>query len=292
MCCRLSMADPFINLVVSIHSTITLRLIMNSFAEIATCSHNWTHCTIDFNVMDSHCVVTLLQKYGHLIRELKVRGSVSPCLFPSLPERVRQSCPNLQFVDCFGTLSLFPLGSRTRAFSMTFPSALSVFSTVNRLNTSRNTMYSMNDCVMQQMILPSQTLSDFQYSIWQFEIKNHLQKHTTATFNCMMNGIVVGTFSIQDSTVGGMYSISLLFPLPPQRLALDRGYVSLAIQCSTQLPFGSGYVCISSLGRLSLLKSMDDTKYVDPSVPPFVEGGRLRSISHVFLPVSSKATCV
>ena len=117
----------------------------------------------------------------------------------------------------------------------------------------------------------NQDFSDFQYSVWQFEIKNCLCKGYTASFACDINGMTVGSFTIKDSTVGEFYSISLLFPIPRNYLNLNHGYLNLAIRCSKQLPFGAGSVCVSSHGRFSLLKTRQDMKYINSTVPPFVK---------------------
>ena len=210
-----------------------------------------------------------MRTYGHLIRKLKICGPVLAYPITILSQLISQYCTNLEFVDCFESNGFFLLNSKTTACSLPFPSNSSVFLTGRNMSTADNMMFCLGDCVMQQLMVYDQDLSDFQYSVWQFEIKNCLCMGYTASFSCIINGITVGNFTIKDSTVGKYYSFNLLFPIPRKFLNLNRGYLNLAIRCSKQLPFGAGYVCISSHGRFSLLKARQDTKYINPIVPPF-----------------------
>lgn len=231
--------------------------------------YNWNDCTLDFRFMSSQHIFATLRKYGHLIKSLKIRGSFSACLKERLFLVIKQYCTNLEFVDSFGVPCLFPLSLRTTAFSITFPSCASDYLTV-RDHHDRYLMYSKNDSVVQCMDTHGQDFSAFRRSIWQFEIDNHLRDGFTVTFECMINHVVVGSFTISDASTGSIYAINMMYIVPKSSLFTSSGCITLAIRCATQLPFGAGYARVSSIGRVSFVQCSDDLKRIDSMIPPFV----------------------
>ena len=231
--------------------------------------HNWKNCTLDFGSMRTEHVFATLRRYGHLIQCVHICGSLTVCLRERLYQVMRQYCTNLEYVDSFGIPSFFPLSGKTTAFSITFPSCSSDYMT-GRRDIDRYLMYSKNDCVVQCMDTHGQDLSAYQQSIWQFEISNHLCDGFSASFECVINSVVVGTFTINDASSGSVYAINLLYSIPKSSICLNHGYISLCVRCATQLPFGAGYARISSVGRVSFLQTPSDLKRINSTVPPFV----------------------
>lgn len=172
-------------------------------------------------------------------------------------------------MDSFSLPYLIPLTDSVFAFSLSFPSTLSVFLTKGITN-ERNVVYSAGDCIVQCMDLHGHALDGFTQSIWQFEIENGLHTGYSVTFECRVNNYTVGEFTLQDSSVASTYAINMLYPIPKCAAGANHCCLTLSLVCTTHLPFGSGFVRVSSLGRVSLLKSRDHISVIDPSVPEYV----------------------
>lgn len=219
--------------------------------------------------MTAQHIFATIRRYGHLIKCLRIRGHFSVCLKERLFPVINMYCTNLEFIDSFGSPYLLPISNKTTAFSLTFPSCTSNYLTV-RDNYDRYLMYSKNDIIIQYMDTYGHDFSTFRQSIWQFEIDNHLRKGFTATFECMINNLVVGSFTIADASIGAIYAINMMYPILKGSLDVGHGYLTLAIRCATQLPFGAGHVRVSSIGRVSFVQCPDDLKKIDSLVPSFV----------------------
>lgn len=239
------------------------------FCEHVSSKYNWESCTIDFSHISFRRAFLLFREYGTLISTLRLRGPVSACTLESLFYVVTKYCPHVCYVDSFSLPYLIPVTDGVFAFSLSFPSTLSVFLTKSIAN-ERNVVYSAGDCIVQCMDLHGHALEGFTQSIWQFEIENGLQTGYSVTFECRINDYVVGEFTLQDSSVASTYAINMLYPIPKCAAGANHHCLTLSLVCTTHLPFGAGFVRVSSLGRVSLLKSRDLTSVIDPSVPAYV----------------------
>ena len=219
--------------------------------------------------MTAQHIFATIRRYGHLIKSIRIRGFFSLCLKERLLTVINMYCTNLEFIDSYGSPYLFPLSLKTTAFSITFPSCASNYLTV-RDHYERYLMYSKNDTIVQYMDTHGQDFSAFRRSIWQFEVENHLRKGYTATFECMINSVVVGSFTISDASTGAIYAINMMYSIPKASLFIQKGYITLAIRCATQLPLGAGYVRVSSIGRVSFVQCSNDLKKIDTLIPSFV----------------------
>ena len=219
--------------------------------------------------MSAQHVFTTIRRYGHLIKSIRIRGFFSLCLKERLLTVINMYCTNLEFIDSYGSPYLLPLSLKTTAFSITFPSCASNYLTV-RDHYGRYLMYSKNDIIVQYMDTHGQDFSAFRRSIWQFEVDNHLRKGYTATFECMINSVVVGSFTISDASTGAIYAINMMYSIPKASLFIRKDYIALAIRCATQLPLGAGYVRVSSIGRVSFVQCSNDLKKIDTLIPSFV----------------------
>ena len=238
------------------------------FESIVSLPDNWEHCVLDLRSMTSQRVFATIRKYGELIRTLKIIGPLSILSPRRLYDVIAQYCPNMEFVDVLGIIGFFPLSKKTTAISFPFPSCSSDYLTI-RDPRDRFCIYSMNDSVCQNMSTCSQDLSRFGGMIWQFEIENHIREGFSLTFQCIINSFVVGSFSVADATTGRLYAINMYYPLPKIAGFLNTGILSLTIRCASSLPFGCGYVRISSCGRVSFVVDSKDFAKIDPIVPSF-----------------------
>lgn len=203
-----------------------------------------------------------------MISTLVLHGSTSDCDRERLFYVIHKYCPNLQNLNSFGVPYLISVNDKLTSFSLTFPSCVSDYLTLNVLN-EKHMMYSPTDCIVQSMEIHNQDLHLFTKSIWQFEIENNVERGFSTSFQCFVNDVPVGAFSLEDGSIASLYSINLLFPIPA--IALSRKYhnLTLSIRCVSQLPFGAGYVIISGIGRVTFLRD-DNVCKMDPVVPAFV----------------------
>ena len=247
---------------------VVLFLLWNSYKQCVSHQSLWKHCTIDLQRVPFLIILSLLQNYGHMISTLVLHGSASACDRERLFYMIHKYCPNLQYLNSFGVPYLISVNDKVTSFSLTFPSCVSDYITLNNLN-ERYVMYSPTDCIVQSMEIHNQDLHLFSRSIWQFEIENNVEKGFTTSFQCFVNDVPVGSFTLEDSSVASIYTINLLFPVPEHALSKKYHNLTLSIRCKNQLPFGAGYVVISGIGRVTFLRA-DNTCKIDPIAPAFV----------------------
>ena len=230
---------------------------------------NWNDCTLDFSVISICSAILLLKQYGSYISTIRLRGNVSPCNMKYVMEEITKCCPNLDYFDSFCPFSLVPCIDNLCALSVPFPSATSTYHTESIFNTDR-VFYSCGDYVFQSIPM-KQPMLNYTLSIWQFEIENSLQAGFSVTMECCINGWPVGEFMVQDKSVADVYTINMLFPIRPHTFVNNLQYLVLSLRLKNSLPFGAGAVRVSSIGRVSFLKSRDYVSFIDHSVPPFSE---------------------
>lgn len=243
-------------------------LLRSSYQSVISHKQNWKHCIVNLNDTIPKYLYISLRKYGYLITTLTLRGFCTHRVYERLFYLIQKYCTNLEFIDSFGLPYFFPLGTETRAFSMTFPSSVSDYVTLMKAN-EHNMIYSTNDSIIQCLDTRNQDFDGFMQSIWQFEIDNHIQRGFCITLRCYINEFVVGSFTLNDCTVASTYAINLMFPVPKCTMEHKRKYLILSVRCCSQLPFGAGYVRFSSVGRVSFIKGCCDLKFVERHIPSF-----------------------
>ena len=229
-------------------------------------AYNWHDCILDFSAIPLGCAVSLLKEYGSFITTLRLRGTLSPCEMSHMVGVVVRCCPNLKYFDSFCPFSLVPWSTSVCAFSVPFPSATSTYLTAG-IHNKAHLFYAAGDTVIQA--IPQGFKCDYAFSIWQFEIDNTVQMGYSVVMVCCINGCPVGEFTLQDSSVADTYAINMLYPVPSFALRANPRSLTFSLRLNTSLPFGAGAVRVSSIGRVSLLKSDDAIRFINPSVPEF-----------------------
>ena len=217
------------------------------------------------NQFKDSLVSGLLRQFGKLIRILRVRGSCCIRVGTTLLDSISSLCPNLECLDLSEFISIpcitrFP--SNIHILSFCFPSCLSRWSSVCRHNPS-NVLSGFGDnieCVF------SVGGGNWCGSIWQFELVSNLQCGVKMDLECCLGHEVVGHVCLSGCGSRQVYSVNMLFRLAPR---IWLGKLSIQIRCATKLAFGSGCVQISHQGRMTLIKSLSDTKWANPTVPSF-----------------------
>lgn len=215
-------------------------------------------------------IISLFKRFGPFISVLELRGFASAALRECLYHVIHTYCVHLKALNTFHVPYLISVTAETTSFAISFPSCVSDYCTLNALN-SRNMMYSPNDSIVQSMELHQQDVSSFHSTIWQFTIRSNLHKGYSVSFQCSVNDFVVGTFSIEEHAGVDFYHINMLFEIPPEALSNTFRNLTLSLRCTSKLPFGAGFVTVTSIGRVYFVKNLNTASLVESTVPPFVD---------------------
>lgn len=262
------MENPSFTLRIPITSLALLFSLIVSYLHCISKLHHWDDCTIDMQRTPFNIILNMLKLFGSYISTLHITGAAPSILRNRVHGAIQKYCTHLNALDSFGVPYLISVTGNTTSFAISFPSCASDYHTLNTLN-SKNVMYLLGDYIEQTMEIFDQDLSEYTRSIWQISFKNDLVSGVPISFQFRINDNPI--YSMQVTTNGEpFYYLNLSIPIPREALSKRFHNLTLSFCCTSSLSLGSGFVTISSVGRVFLLKASEFYTFVETVVPRYV----------------------